>query len=53
MDFFAGNGADKPKQKKAKPWYRTGIGLLMLLTLLVATLALIFSVLQVYYSQPR
>jgi len=44
MDFFASNGAVKPKPKeKAKRWLNTSLGLVILI-LLVAALALFFSI---------
>jgi hypothetical protein len=51
MDLFASNGADKPKQNKPRPWYSTSAGLLMILILLVVTITLIFSIIQLYNSQ--
>ena len=50
MHFFTGNGADKPKGNRPKPWYKTTIGLLLIATLTVAIATLILSILQIYYS---
>ena len=49
MDFFASNGADKPKPKKPKRWYHSSVGLLMILILLIAAITLILSIIQLYY----
>lgn len=50
MDFFSGNGADKPKRNRPKPWYKTTVGLLLIATLGVAIATLILSILHLYYS---